>query len=70
MKFALAITCVLAAVTLTSAGRLISDTDLALPVLGDAPDFCHGLECPPFKLLKNTSNYQLRQYEGGTDTPF
>ncbi|KAL0037464.1 hypothetical protein WJX79_009551 [Trebouxia sp. C0005] len=47
-----------------SAGRLISPSDLGLPSLGDAPDFCHGLECPPFKLLKNTSQYQLREYEG------
>lgn len=64
MKSAFAVACILAAVTLAS-GRLISIDDLTLPGLGDAPDFCHGLECPPFKLLKNTSNYQLREYEGG-----
>jgi len=63
MRSAFAIACVLSAVTLASA-RLISVDDLNLPGLSDAPDFCHGLECPPFKLLKNTSNYQLRQYEG------
>ena len=57
--------CLLGAVTLASAGRLISSNDLGLPVVDDAPDFCHGLECPPFKLLKNTSQYQLREYEGG-----
>ena len=64
MRSAFVVACVLAAVTLASA-RLISVDDLNLPGLSDAPDFCHGLECPPFKLLKNTSNYQLRQYEGG-----
>ena len=65
MKASLVATCLLAAVALASAGRLISPSDLGLPVVNDAPDFCHGLECPPFKLLKNTSQYQLREYEGG-----
>ena len=65
MKAATAILCLLATVTVASAGRLISVDDLNLPTLGDAPDFCHGLECPPFKELKNTSKYQLREYSGG-----
>lgn len=63
MRASLFAVCLLAAAT-SSAGRLISTDDLELPV-NDAPDFCHGLECPPFKLLKNTSQYQLREYEGG-----
>ncbi len=65
MRVSSAILCLLATLTVASAGRLISVNDLGLPTLGDAPDFCHGLECPPFKLLKNTSQYQLREYEGG-----
>ena len=66
MRTSLAFLCVLATLSIASATRLISTTDLVLPGLSDAPDFCHGLECPPFKMLKNTSQYQLREYEGGT----
>ena len=66
MRTSSAILCFLATLTFASAGRLISPSDLELPALSDAPDFCHGLECPPFKLLKDTSKYQLREYEGGT----
>lgn len=66
MRASLFAVCLLAAVTLASAGRWVSPSDLGLPAVNDAPDFCHGLECPPFKLLKNTSQYQLREYEGGT----
>ncbi len=65
MRMSSAVLCFLATLTIASAGRLISPSDLGLPSLSDAPDFCHGLECPPFKLLKNTSQYQLREYEGG-----
>lgn len=65
MRMSSVVLCFLATLTIVSAGRLISPSDLGLPSLGDAPDFCHGLECPPFKLLKNTSQYQLREYEGG-----
>lgn len=64
MRASLFAVCLLAAVTLASAGRWISPSDLELPAVNDAPDFCHGLECPPFKLLKNTSQYQLREYDG------
>ncbi|KAL3159842.1 hypothetical protein ABBQ38_010245 [Trebouxia sp. C0009 RCD-2024] len=64
MRASLFAVCLLAAVTLASAGRWVSPSDLGLPAVNDAPDFCHGLECPPFKLLKNTSQYQLREYEG------
>ncbi len=65
MRMSSVVLCFLATLTIASAGRLISPSDLGLPSLSDAPDFCHGLECPPFKLLKNTSQYQLREYEGG-----
>ena len=65
MRMFSVVLCFLATMTVASAGRLISPSDLGLPFLSDAPDFCHGLECPPFKLLKNTSQYQLREYEGG-----
>ena len=65
MRTSVAFLCVLATVSIASATRLISTTGLVLPGLSDAPDFCHGLECPPFKMLKNTSQYQLREYEGG-----
>ena len=70
MKACGGILCILAILTVASAARLISTNDLELPGLGDAPDFCHGLECPPFKLLQNTSNYQLREYEGGEAPTF
>lgn len=65
MRMSSVVLCFLSTLTIASAGRLISPSDLGLPSLSDAPDFCHGLECPPFKLLKNTSQYQLREYEGG-----
>lgn len=29
-----------------------------------APAFCHGLDCPEFKLKKNTSLYEVREYKG------
>lgn len=64
MRATTAVLCLLATLTVASAGRLISVDDLNLPTANDAPDFCHGLECPPFKLLKNTSQYQVREYEG------
>jgi len=65
MRMSSVVLCFLATLTIASAGRLISPSDLGLPSFSDAPDFCHGLECPPFKLLKNTSQYQVREYEGG-----
>jgi len=28
----------------------------------NAPDFCHGLQCPKYDVLKKTDDYELRQY--------
>merc|ERR1712137_385054 len=29
---------------------------------GEKPWFCHSLDCPYYKVMKNTSNYELRSY--------
>ena len=30
------------------------------------PPFCHGADCPDFKLIEETDNYQRRCYERST----
>lgn len=44
-----------AGIGLTSARALSKTND-------EKPWFCHGLECPDYKVVANTSNYEVRRY--------
>ena len=61
MKVFSVIVALLALLCVVSAGRLISEGDLGLPVLGDAPDFCHGLECPEYEGGKRRGHQKPRK---------
>ena len=34
--------------------------------LAGAPDFCGAMDCPPYKLIHETDNYEIRSYGSGT----
>ncbi|KAL6766239.1 hypothetical protein ACKKBG_A35225 [Auxenochlorella protothecoides x Auxenochlorella symbiontica] len=42
--------------------RFIKD-DLSVQGIQTQPDFCGDSECPPFKLVKETDNYEVRTYD-------
>eukprot|EP00892_Ulva_mutabilis_P007705 jgi/Ulvmu1/5306/UM022_0100.1 len=49
-------------VTMLSALPLIA----GLPQdVSDSPSFCHGLDCPKFRVVEKTDEYELRSYEAG-----
>lgn len=33
----------------------------------ESPWFCHSNPCPPYKVTKKTINYEIRDYEAGTN---
>ena len=68
MKSAFAIVYILAALT-TAYSRDVKTNDFTSSDFCVPPDFGQGLECPPFKLVANTSKYQLREYDAGKHLP-
>lgn len=49
----------------TALAVLIATIAAASCVHADAPDFCRDLDCPKFKVVEQTDDYELRSYAPG-----
>ena len=71
MKGPVAFLALLVLFSLSSASPLVQDlssTSISNESLEKRPWFCHDLDCPHYKVLDKTDEYEVRRYKEGTET--